>query len=382
MLEDNEICQLDKIVVVIGNVPKLNCLGETEVTQRYLNWYSTNEVKQYTFKGNTTVLNLTNKAKTISEEALDWYKQQRIAAFIFVVEHRFDTFSFQLLNRSVSGGSNGCFVIELTYLTVPLVDITQFCKGLQNQTDALCKESLVLCPQLDQYTKRRTDGNKCNLSELKELSIVIKAHVDAHPEDFLFGINLMECYLEAYELLFLEYFQYVKSGDRKQAVVRRRKVADMLQNCSNCLHKQFEILFQKDMFDYLYLCVHYAKWSLWLNPDLSNLNETIIDICQKSKDKLEQEKINAIRSNDQSQILDYVVPEHCLNLIRGYQIRNWNNFKCRIEAAQKLDLIGGHQVVFLRFFKILTIRLFLYTFGLVTMRRAHVNFSSFVFETP
>ena len=346
VLEDDEICRPDKIIVIIGNMPKLTCLEETEVTQRCLSWCSTNEVKQYSFKAkSTTVLNLTNKAKTSSDEALKWYQQQCIAAFLFVVENRFDRFSFQLLNRSVSGGSSNCFVIEFTYMTVPLFDISQFCKGLQNQTDALCNRPLVLCPQLDQYKRRITDGIKCNLSEMRDLIAVLKAHVDARPGDFSNEFNLFECHLEAFQLLFLEYFEHVKCGDRKQAVATRQKVADMLQYCSNSLHKQLKIIVQNDKFDYSYLCIQYAKWSLWLNPDLSSLNETVIDICQKSKIKLEQEKVHATKSYDHGELSDYVVPEKCFNLIRVYENWTWTNLKNRVGAVQKLDLIGAHQVI-------------------------------------
>ena len=348
VLEDDEICRPDKIIVIIGNMPKLTCLEETEVTQSCLNWCSTNEVKQYSFKGkekDTTVLNLTNKAKTSSDEALKWYQQQCIATFLFVVENRFDRISCELLNRSVSGGSNNCFVIEFTYMTVPSFDISQFCKGLQNQTDALCNRPLVLCPQLDQYIKK-TDGRKCSLNELRELLTVLKIHVDAHPEDVFYKRHQLECYLEAYELLFLEYFQYVKCGDRKQAAVSRQKVADMLELCSNSLHKHLEIIVQNDRFDYLYLCIQYSNWSLWLNPDLSSLNKTVIEICQKSKRKLEQEKNNAIQLYNDGQVLEYVVPENCLNPIRGYQKCTWTSCKSIIEAVQKLDLIGSHQVTF------------------------------------
>ena len=347
VLEDDEICRPDKIIVIIGNMPKLTCLEETEVTQSCLSWCSTNEVKQYSFKGkDTTVLNLTNKAKTSSDEALKWYQQQCIATFLFVVENRFDRISFELLNRSVSGGSNNCYVIEFTYMAVPLFDISQFCKGLQNQTVANCKEPLVLRPQLDQYKRRVTDGIRCNLSELRDLIAVLKAHVDPYTGYFSNGFNLFKCHLEACELLFLEYFQYVKCGDRMQAVVSRRKVADMLKHCSNSLHKHLEIIVQNDRFDYLYLCIQYSNWSLWLNPHLSSLNKTVIEICQKSKRELEQAKNNAIQLYNDGQVLEYVVRQNCLNPMRGYENITWTGCKSIIEAVQKLALIGSHQVTF------------------------------------
>ncbi|XP_063714762.1 uncharacterized protein LOC134842382 isoform X2 [Symsagittifera roscoffensis] len=337
-------CQQTSIAVIIGNIPELDCLKKPELVEPRLNWSSTDGVKRYTFNGDKTVFVISNIAKACSKEALNWCQKQNISVFLVVIGNKMDMIAENLMRilfikRQVIL-SNDSF-ISLTRSSESVVDISSFSKCLIQQTLTNCENPLSM-PSPTETTIEAVQV----LYTWKDLKGMIDAVEDLEDDDNeydRFAFNT-----KAYDFLFREYTQYLKSGHREQAVALRKDACDLLlTNCKLC-YKISSIFTSGSLThcQFLFLSVILAKFSIFFNTKSFMGYKTLIEVCTTSIQKLEHQKLRygseISETGNRDQIPNDLISRDRLNVGQVYLIKpNYRNLE-RLKSIGKFHLIGNY----------------------------------------
>ena len=161
----------------------------------------------------------------------------------------------------------------------------------------------------------------------------------------------MEFYTRALGVLFREYSQQLKCGDREQAKALRRDASNMLLNCSKIYYYEMAMYTRKDeytiYYQLLFHSVAYSKFSV--SSDTANLMgyKAIIDVCTNSIEELKnlQKRRHFEKPVDLNSCSYNKFPERCSNIF-GVGDDYLKQFKSIQENELIILYSNVHQVSF------------------------------------
>ena len=276
--------------MLIGKASKIDNLKETELTAEELTWSCAKDMKKYTFGGDgITIVCFSSLAKGCSQAALEWYRQQDISVVFVVLGSSIDKAVFLELfyQSALEVLRKRSKVLRLYCTTCSLNDISQFCKGLNDQTGTNCNTRL---PVMNHYDESTIIENAENYKR-EELRELITACENA---------NTIRIYPEAFDVVFREYCEHItsKQGDperrREQAVACRKYASELLLKITNSRNLAFNQMQDDDRARYLnsFLSLLHASCSVWFNPKpLMGYNQ-IIGMCTAAINNLQVANIS------------------------------------------------------------------------------------------
>ena len=340
-------CRKDSMAVVIGYSAKIDSLKETALTAEESTWSCAKDLKKCTLDGDAkTVVCFSSLAKGISNAALEWHQQQDISVVLVVLGNNIDEQAFSLLRPSFCERS---LVLCLHCTTAFLLDISQFSKGLIDQTETESNTPLSVRRQYDE-SELIEDAENYKREEIREL---ITAYENSRytiiDNDFLSGFRF---YSEAFDEVFREFRKILTSeqGDperrREQAVACRKHASELLFKLSNLYSPHRLPRHQWRNFDRLqclgsFMSLQYASFSVWFNPNSLMCYNKIIEICRAAINRLEVTK-NSFDSNQNEArncLMNELIKEDRLHVPGEYFLGPNEEYTCRINLLREIELI-------------------------------------------
>ena len=283
--------RINGIIVIIGTIPNTTFLTKTETIEKNLERCSADEVEQYLFDEEQNVLVFSNFACALSLPALNWYQKRKISALIKIFTNKFEKRIDQIVTTEYISSPeyfNGP-IYNLNYsCTCDLIDISEFCLSLKEQTKIDCGRFL---PEPLRVKTDATNEEKPSWRYLRNLISVVNRFQRFGP-----GEEKYHFYAMCFDVLLEEYRQCIKSGCQTQAMHCRIEAQKFLLVFSDSIKVNISKADQLYRL-FTFLSIQYAKYSVWFNPKFFQGYNEVIRLSQDMLQTLQVEKDRPIKES-------------------------------------------------------------------------------------
>ena len=278
--------------MLIGKASKIDNLKETELTAEELTWSCAKDMKKYTFGGDgITIVCFSSLAKGCSQAALEWYRQQDISVVFVVLGSSIDKVACMELfyQSALEVLRKRSKVLRLYCTTCSLIDISQFCKGLNDQTGTNCNTRLPVMNHYDESTLIENAENY-KREELREL--ITECENGRDNDTILVWVFIL--YEEAFDVVFREYCEHITSKQGDPAVACRKYAFELLLKITNSRNLAFNQMGDDHRGQYIFSFKSLldASCSVWFNPKPLMVYNQIIGMCTAVLNQLQVAKIS------------------------------------------------------------------------------------------